>query len=61
MGDFVARRPEAGQKGRRMNLFYSPRVQVDLEPFPALRACQARVTARPAVQEAPKAEGLLQQ
>ncbi len=36
-------------------------VKVDLEPFPALGACQARVAARPAVQEAMQAEGLLQQ
>ncbi|NMO15401.1 glutathione transferase GstA [Pyxidicoccus fallax] len=33
-------------------------VKVDLEPFPALRAYQARVAARPSVQAALKAEGL---
>jgi len=35
-------------------------VGVDLEPFPAVRAYQARVAQRPAVQEAMKAEGLVQ-
>lgn len=33
-------------------------VKVDLEPFPALRAYQARVAERPSVQAALKAEGL---
>jgi glutathione S-transferase len=34
-------------------------VQIDLSPYPALQAFQARVAARPKVQEAMKAEGLL--
>ena len=33
---------------------------VDLTPYPNVRAWQARIAARPAVQEALKAEGLLQ-
>ncbi len=33
---------------------------VDLAPYPNVRAWQARIAARPAVQEALKAEGLLQ-
>ena len=34
-------------------------VQIDLSPYPNLKAYQARVAARPKVQEALKAEGLL--
>lgn len=34
-------------------------VQIDLSPYPNLKAFQARVAARPKVQEALKAEGLL--
>ncbi|MBZ4418389.1 glutathione transferase GstA [Myxococcus sp. RHSTA-1-4] len=34
-------------------------LKVDLEPFPALRAFQARILERPSVQAAMKAEGLL--
>ncbi|RKH89616.1 glutathione transferase GstA, partial [Corallococcus sp. AB038B] len=34
-------------------------LKVDLGPFPALRAFQARILERPCVQQAMKAEGLL--
>ncbi len=34
-------------------------VQLDLSPFPALQAYQARIAARPAVQQAMRDEGLL--
>ena len=34
-------------------------VQIDLSPYPNLKAYQPRVAARPKVQEALKAEGLL--
>jgi glutathione S-transferase len=37
---------------------WSPRVGVDLTPYPQLEALRARVAARPAVQAAMKAEGL---
>ncbi|MET0334258.1 MAG: glutathione transferase GstA [Rhizobacter sp.] len=37
---------------------WSPRVGVDLSPYPNLTAFMARMAARPAVQEALKAEGL---
>ena len=37
---------------------WSPRVGVDLTPFPNLGAFMARIAARPAVQAALKAEGL---
>ncbi|NVJ18999.1 glutathione transferase GstA [Myxococcus sp. AM010] len=39
-------------------LNWARHTNVDLEPFPALRAYHARVADRPAVQEALKAEGL---
>ena len=38
---------------------WSPRVGVDLSPYPHLQAFMTRMSARPAVQEALKAEGLL--
>jgi glutathione S-transferase len=38
---------------------WAPYVKLDLSEFPSLVAFQARVAARPAVQEAMKAEGLL--
>jgi glutathione S-transferase len=38
---------------------WAPRVDIDLAPYPNLVAYRARVAARPAVQEAMKAEGLL--
>jgi glutathione S-transferase len=38
---------------------WAPKVGIDMAPWPALRAFQARVGARPAVQEAMRAEGLL--
>jgi glutathione S-transferase len=39
---------------------WSPRVEFDLAPFPNVKAFMDRVAARPKVQEALKAEGLLQ-
>jgi glutathione S-transferase len=39
---------------------WSPRVEFDLTPFPNLTAFMDRVAARPKVQEALKAEGLVQ-
>jgi glutathione S-transferase len=41
-------------------LNWASMVKVDLAPWPALVAYQARVAARPAVKEAMKAEGLLE-
>ncbi len=38
---------------------WSPRVGIDLSPYPNLQAFMARMSARPAVQAALKAEGLL--
>jgi glutathione S-transferase len=38
---------------------WAPHVKMDLSPFPNLQAFQARVAARPAVQAAMKAEGLI--
>ena len=38
---------------------WAGRVELDLTPWPRLRAFQARVAARPSVQQALKAEGLL--
>ena len=40
-------------------LNWAPMLKVDLAPFPALVAFQARVAARPAVQRALREEGLL--
>ncbi|MGF6754641.1 glutathione transferase GstA [Paraburkholderia sp. GAS42] len=37
---------------------WSPMLAIDLSPYPALKAYQARVAARPRVQEAMAAEGL---
>ena len=39
-------------------LRWSPRVEVDLNRFPNIKAYMSRVAARPKVQEALKAEGL---
>ena len=41
-------------------LNWAPKLKVDLSPFPALVAFQARVAARPGVQRALREEGLLQ-
>lgn len=38
---------------------WAPRVGVDLEPYPNLRAYRARIQARPAVEAAMRAEGLI--
>jgi glutathione S-transferase len=40
-------------------LNWSSRVAIDLTPFPNVREYMARIAARPAVQAALKAEGLL--
>ena len=41
-------------------LRWSPRIQLDLGPWPNVTAYMSRVAARPKVQEAMKAEGLIQ-
>jgi glutathione S-transferase len=41
-------------------LNWSPMVKIDLAPWPALQAFQARVAARPGVQRALREEGLIQ-